>query len=352
MNVVSVNSGHPLRYHGDQAAAGARLDFAVNVVSPSPPEWLQRVLIDEIPRLGSYPPAELQRRAVAAVAAGVGVDKHDVLLLNGAAEGFSLLSRLQPRSAVVLHPGFTEPQACLEDAGVTVGEVIMSAPYTLDTVAVDEAADMVVIGNPTNPTGVLHPVDQLSALARPGRFLVVDEAFLDVTGGESMASLVGRLPGLIVLRSLTKTWSIAGLRCGFLIADPQTVDRLAAFRPHWPLGTLQLAAMIAVMDRGGEFLPGISADIAAQRADMVASLGAAGFHVHPSRAPYLLVNPPGDAEGLRLGLAARGIAVRRCDTFPGLDSRFWRLAVRPPEQVDALLEAVEELTRVKDVRRE
>lgn len=343
MTVVSENSERLLRYHGDQAAAGATLDFAVNVISPSPPPWLQQVLSNALPRLGAYPPSELHQRAVAAVSAAVGVDTHNVVLLNGAAEGFALLPSLHPHWPVVIHPGFSEPQMCLDNAGIEVEQVILSSPFELDPTAITEAADMVIIGNPTNPTGVVYPVDTLRQLARKGRYLVIDEAFLDITGCESMASLVGQIPGLIVLRSLTKTWSIAGLRCGFLIADPQTVSRLSQQRPQWPLGTLQLEAILAVMERGAEFLPQIVADIAAHKAEMMVSLQDAGFGVFPSQAPYLLVTPPGDAEWLRCQLAERGIAVRRCDTFPGLDSRFWRLAVRPPEQVAALLDAVTEL---------
>lgn len=339
----------PLRYHGDSAAAEADLDFAVNVHAPEPPAWLRETLHGGVDKLGSYPAQSLADAARAAVAAFHGVLPEQVLLLNGAAEGFAMLARLRPAWPVVIHPGFTEPEACLEEAGCEVERVILDAPFTLAGVQIREDADMVVIGNPTNPTGVLHPVSELSSLARPWRHLIIDEAFLDVCvpgapgvpgAGESMIPQIGRIPGLIVLRSLTKTWSIAGLRCGYLISDADTVARLARGRAAWPLGTLQLLAIRAVMERGVTQLPEISAEIAQHRAQMVAALTDAGFTVHPSDAPYLLVQPPGEPEELRLALAARGIAVRRCDTFPGLDSGFWRLAVRTPEQVATLLSAV------------
>lgn len=355
-------SDDPLRYHGDQAALDADLDFAVNVYAHTPPEWLREVVRSGVDKLGSYPDHGLYREVTAAVAAHHGVDPEQVLLLNGAAEGFSLLPKVRPAWPVIIHPGFTEPEACLVESGIDVDRVVLQAPFALDKAVnalgfggVHEEADLVVIGNPTNPTGRLYSVDELSRLAEPWRYLMVDEAFLDVTDGKSMISRVGELPGLIVLRSLTKTWSLAGLRCGYLISDAETVGRLSQGRARWPLGTLQLMAILAVMKPGGRGeaeLPGIAMEIAENRDAMAADLTRAGFTVHPSSAPYLLVEPPvGASEGsraeavekLRLGLAARGIAVRRCDTFPGLDLRFWRLAVREPSRVAALLQAVEEL---------
>ncbi len=80
-------------------------------------------------------------------------------------------------------------------------------------------ADLVVVGNPNNPTGSLDPAATVAGLARPGRVLVVDEAFMELTPDEA-ESLAGRrdLPGLVVVRSLTKLWGLAGLRAGYVLA--------------------------------------------------------------------------------------------------------------------------------------
>ena len=160
------------------------------------------------------------------MAARHGLPAERVLLTAGAAEAFVLLARaLKVRRPVVVHPQFTEPEAALRDAGHAVGRVLLRAGdgFRLDPAAVPEEADLVVIGNPTNPTSVLHPADAIAELARPGRALVVDEAFMDAVPGEREA-LAGRtdVPGLVVLRSLTKTWGLAGLRIGYVLADPET----------------------------------------------------------------------------------------------------------------------------------
>src|SRR5690606_7871389 len=113
----------------------------------------------------------------------------------------------------------------------------------LDAAAVPEDADLVVIGNPTNPTSVLHPAEAVAALARPGRCLVVDEAFMDAVPGEREA-LAGRtdVPGLVVLRSLTKTWGLAGLRIGYVVSSPEVIAALERAQPLWPVSTPALAA--------------------------------------------------------------------------------------------------------------
>lgn len=337
--VLWVSAFDPFRFHGDIDAAGARVDLAVNVRGHRPPEWLQRVLIDAIPFLASYPSNADEQAARAAIAQLHGIDPECVLLLNGAAEGFALLPRLEPSSVAIIHPGFTEPNVAFADAGVVVRNVLLPPPFELDGAGELGACDMVVIGNPTNPTGVVHDREDLLELGR-GRTLVVDEAFLDITtDAESLIAEAATRDDVIVLRSFTKSWALAGLRCGYAVATPATIARLTRGRQHWPLGTLQLRAMAAIAERGAQEVETMRGVIAAERIAMTEALGRAGFEIAAAtQAPFVLVRPPGDdPEATRLRLLDAGIAVRRCDTFPGLDSSYWRLAVRPADQVIKLL---------------
>ena len=89
-------------------------------------------------------------------------------------------------------------------------------------------ADLVVIGNPTNPTSVLHPARLINSLRRRGRLVVVDEAFMDCVPGETETMIGDDMTGLVVLRSLTKTWGLAGLRAGYVIGDPKLIAATAA----------------------------------------------------------------------------------------------------------------------------
>ena len=319
------------------------LDYAVNVRADEPPSWLVERLAGRLADLGRYPSAVDEDRAVRAVADRHGRVTDEVALLAGAAEGFALLAHLRPRLAALIAPSFTEPEAALAAAGVPVHHVVLPPPFDLSAAVVPDEADLVVVGNPTNPTSVLHSREQILALRRPGRIVVVDEAFADAIPGEPASLATDSLPDVVVLRSLTKTWSLAGLRVGYALGAGDVLDRLTARRSHWPLGTLQLEAIaacstpeaVAETDRGARRLTAL-------RADMVAGLANVGVDVVDGCAPFVLFAVP-DAELMRKRLGARGIAVRRCDTFVGLDGQYLRAAVRPEWPV--LVAAVREVLR-------
>lgn len=346
-----------LRIHGDTQVGPGELDFAVNVHGDRPPTWLAERLRRRIDDLAAYPTFADEARARRAVARWHALQPHEldrhgsgtarVLPLAGSAEGFHLLAEHAARRglrAAVVHPSFTEPEVELRQAEVPVTRVILHEPYDLDPGLVPEGADLVVVGNPTNPTSVLHPRARIAALCRPGRVTVVDEAFCDVVDDEAGSTLAGAdLPGLVVLRSVTKTWALAGLRAGYAVGDPAVLADLAAHRVHWPLGTLQLEAVTACCsDEATANLARIRQQLAGDRAAMCGALTDAGIEIAvPPAAPFVLVRTPDghDPDEFRARLRARGVAVRRCDTFPGLDPRHVRLAVRDAATVRRLITA-------------
>jgi histidinol-phosphate/aromatic aminotransferase/cobyric acid decarboxylase-like protein len=94
-----------------------------------------------------------------------------------------------------------------------------------------------MIGNPTNPTSALYPATLISSLCREGRIVVVDEAFMDCVPGEPETMISDEMTGQLVIRSLTKTWGLAGLRTGYLIGDPSLIAALRAQQPPWSVST-------------------------------------------------------------------------------------------------------------------
>jgi len=336
--------GPDLRHHGDREVGGGLVDLAVNVRAGTPPAWLRERLAATLGGLAAYPDG---RAARAAVARRHRRDPAEVLLTAGAAEAFVLLARaLRPRHALVVHPQFTEPEAALRDAGHPVERLLLRPEqgFRLDPAQVPEEADLVVVGNPTNPTSVLHPAADLTALARPGRTLVVDEAFADTVPGEP-ESLAGRagVPGLVVLRSLTKTWGLAGLRIGYLLAAPETVALLAAAQPLWPVSTPALVAAEACSSPAALAEEAAAAvSTAANRAHLLRGLARIpGVAVHGEPAASFVLIRLAGADAVRERLRALGFAVRRGDTFPGLGADWLRIAVRDRETTDAFLKALE-----------
>ena len=339
--------GYDLRHHGDSEVRddGDRLvDLAVNVRTGTPPRWLRDRISASLDGLAAYPDG---RSARDAVAVRHGRPPAEVLLTAGAAEAFVLVARaFSPRRAVVVHPQFTEPEAALRDAGHVVERVLLDGArgFALDPAAVPDEADLVVIGNPTNPTSVLHPADAIAGLARPGRVLVVDEAFMDAVPGER-ESLAGRrdLPGLVVLRSLTKTWGLAGLRIGYVLAGAGHVAALERAQPLWAVSTPGLVAIRACVEPAAVAeAEAAAAVIASDRSHLLARLAdfpAVRVAGDSPAAPFLLLRLPGAAV-VRERLRELGFAVRRADTFPGLGPEWLRVAVRDRDTTDRFVDAL------------
>lgn len=320
-----------LRHHGDAELAPGLVDLAVNVREGAPPPWLRAVLHASIDAAASYPDPAPAR---AAIAAAHGRPVEEVLLAAGAAEVFVLLARaVRPRLAAVVHPSFTEPEAALRAAGHPVTRVQLRADdgWRLDPAAVPEDADLVVLGNPTNPTSVLHPAAGIAALARPGRVLVVDEAFADTVPGEPESLAARRdLPGVLVVRSLTKTWGLAGLRVGYALGPPPLIASLAAHQPHWPVSTPALAALAACTTPAARAeADAVARELVHRREVLLRSLPPSVTVEGDPRSSFVLLRVPGGSR-VREELRQRGWAVRRGDTFPGLTPDHLRVAVRSP----------------------
>jgi len=332
---AAVETEPDLHHHGDRDIAEGLVDLAVNVRLTAPPAWLQTVINASTADLAAYPRPE---SAVKAIAAAHGLAVEQVLPTAGGAETFTLLARaLTPRRSVVVHPQFTEPEAALVAAGHQPERVLLLPEhgFRLDPGLIPSDADLVMIGNPTNPTSVLHPAGTIRGLLRPGRVVVVDEAFMDAVPGESQSVIGPELTGLMVLRSLTKTWGLAGLRAGYAVGDPALIAAMRAQQPPWSVSTPALAAMVACLTDDARRTADTAADdIAERRQQLVRLLRERDLVVVPDpHAPFVLVDTTGlrgarPAGWVRLALRDRGFAVRRGETFPGLGPDWIRIAVR------------------------
>ncbi len=324
----------PLLDHGDRQVPSGALDLAVNVLGPTP-DWLREELRD-VDLVGYPDPAP----ALAALAARHATTPDRCLVVNGAAEAFTLLAQgLRPRLAACVHPSFTAPEAALRAAGVPVHRVLRDPAddFALHPGQVPEEADLVVLGRPDNPTGRVDPVEAVAELARPGRVLVVDEAFADFLPDADGLHRSG-IPGLVCVRSLTKLWGLAGLRVGYVLGPATLLARLKAVRQPWPVGTPGLRAVAALASAEDERRLRARA-VDADRASLLGALAPLPLTVWPSPANFLLLRGP--SPDLRARLLEHGVAVRRGETFPGLDARHVRVAVHPdPGAREALVSAL------------
>lgn len=252
-------------------------------------------------------------------------------MLNGAAQGYGLLGARWP---VVVHPQFMEP-----DRVLGAERAVLDEPWALEPRCVPEAADLVVVGNPTNPTGVMHPRDVVASLARHGRVVLVDEAFMDFVPGEPESLAGEAVQGVVVLRSLTKILAVPGLRVGYLLAERELAARLREARSAWSVNAL---ALIAAREATPERLAPIAARAQQDRAALAEALRSAlpEATVHDGAANFVLVHLP-EVDGVELAEKLKredGIAIRPAGTFPGLRPGHVRLTARGGE-ADARLVA-------------
>jgi histidinol-phosphate/aromatic aminotransferase/cobyric acid decarboxylase-like protein/adenosyl cobinamide kinase/adenosyl cobinamide phosphate guanylyltransferase len=331
-----------LRRHGDELVGDGVADHAVTVLAGGPPRWLRKQLRAALEAgVGAYPD---EREAVAALAALHGRRPAEIVPTNGAAHALWLLpAALRPSLAACVYPGFTEGEAALRAHGVAVARVLRdpARDFALDPAAVPEAADLVLVGNPASPAGTLAPAAALLALRQPGRTVVVDEAFMDLVPGQP-GSLVGDAPAdVVVVRSLTKSLAIPGVRAGYAVAAEPLARRLRAVRPPWSVNVLALAALTAAARRP-EALAAAAERAAAEREDLMRGLARIpAVRTWPSSVNFCLIEVP-DGPRVAATLRRHGIAVRPAGSFPGLGPGHLRLTARDPAANARLLEALGE----------
>ncbi|MGL4831893.1 MAG: cobyrinate a,c-diamide synthase [Propionibacteriaceae bacterium] len=341
-------TGVGIDHHGDRDVVEGLTNLSVNVREDGPPAWLRTALQRSLNDIAAYPDPEL---AQAALAQRHQVPATMVLPTAGGAEAFTLIAQaLHPKKPLIVHPQFTEPELALRAAGCTPARHLLKAHegFVLSPERVENAYDMVFIGNPTNPTSVLHTREALLQLRRPGRILVVDEAFMDAIPGEPESLIGPSMEGILVTRSLTKTWGIPGIRAGYVVGDPALIARLAAVQTAWSVSTPASVAMRAcstpeALDEATAWTLSLSE----QRRALTDALTAHGIaFVARPRAPFVLIDTSSmSPHSLREPLLRQGFAVRRCDSFPGLGPTWIRVAVRTPEVTDRFIAALTCLTR-------
>lgn len=341
-------NGAGLRPHGGQALAlanelgcpaAAILDFSASLNPLGPPVEALAAAQAAVAESCHYPESDGAALATA-LATHHGLPRECVLAGAGATEFVFLVPRLlRPRRVLLVEPAFSEYRPALMQAGATVDTVRLdpAADFRLDPAVLLAAlrpdTDLVWLANPLNPSGTGYPRELLLALAEalpPAVTLVVDEAFVDFAPQLSLVDQAAVRENLIVLRSLTKFYALAGLRIGWLAAAPALAARLAAGREPWRLSTPAIAAGIACLHADALRCATLQS-IPVLRAELAAGLVKRGCTVYPSVTNYLLCRLPESmpsAPDVAAWLRGKRILVRTCLDFAGLDDRCLRLAVR------------------------
>jgi threonine-phosphate decarboxylase len=323
------------------------LDFSANTNPYGPAPAVRAALASA--SLECYPDRDaLALRA--ALAASLGAPIERIITGNGASELIALtaLAFVRPGDMVlVVGPTYGEyaRAAALMGGRVVTWQARTDDNFEPDTVAVAGrlrrlSARLTFVCSPNNPTGSAFPPKLLAALARrhPATLFVVDEAYQPFAAGLGSA-LDAAADNVLVLRSMTKDYGLAGLRLGYAVGPELLVEALRCVQSPWSVNSLAQAAGVAALDDPAHRARCLDS-LAQAKAELTAGLTRLGLPPVPSVVPFFLVRV-GDGAAFREELLARGILVRDCASF-GLPA-YVRISTRRPEENERLLAAIREV---------
>ena len=331
-------------------AAGELIDFSSNINPLGPPAGLLEHLEKALPEIVAYPTPqarELRRK----LALFFNLPEQRLLLGNGANELIHLLMLLlSPRRVFVPAPSFSEYERAAKLAGAILERFPLppgGEPDYNNLIGQLTQGDLLVFCNPNNPTGKLFKRSDLlplvAAAEERGAKVLLDESFIPLTGSaaESLRDL--ELDHLWVVISLTKIWGLPGLRLGCLVGPGGEIAEISRWGDPWRVNMLAQKAGLYCLEQV-KYITETLKLIAEERAYLESQIKATGaFQVFEAAANFLLLkglDPEFEVERFQADLAQMGLLVRRADNFPGLDQRYFRIAVRKRVENERLVKAI------------
>lgn len=357
------------QHGGDVYSQEIWMDYSANLNPLGLPEAVYRALLRAAGDCSRYPDSQ-SRRLRAALGERCGVPAQWLVCGNGAADLiFSLVLALKPARAVVPAPTFSEYEQALTAVQCHTRHFYLKEEdgFQMDVPAFcrflrresggsghggeREGARMAFLCNPNNPTGL--PLSQkevrqvADTCAEEGIFLAVDECFCDFLEEPESASLVPILkgyPNVMILKAFTKTYAMAGIRLGYGICpDGEVLEKLNRVRQPWSVSALAQEAGLAALGEE-EYVAKARAVLSEEREFLRKGLEKLGFRVWPSKANYLFFRDERKIreKALYERLRKRGVLVRSCGNYPGLDGRYYRICVKCREENQVFLRELKE----------
>lgn len=326
-------------------------DFSANINPQGMPESLKRAIIENLSLAECYPDVEY-RALHAALARHHNVPSDWVVAGNGETELiFNLVQHLAPKRALLLTPGFAEYRRALRRVGCEIVDFALDEasgwqPDEQLLNALTPEIDCLFLCTPNNPTGLMPDEKLLSAIAQRCQSmniaLIVDEAFLDfMPDTPGFIPRISEFSRLYVLRSLTKFFAIPGLRLGYLVSsETSTTGQIRSRREPWTINAFAaLAGEVILEDKN--YIEASHGWLKAEQPRFFGLLNTLeGITVWPPRANYIFLRCDVHALDLQQALLTHLILIRSCANYPGLDGRYYRVAIKSREDNDLLVSAL------------
>ncbi|MFP4202197.1 MAG: pyridoxal phosphate-dependent aminotransferase [Candidatus Acetothermia bacterium] len=332
------------------------IDFSANTNPLAPPEELEELIAGEIGSLRHYPDDRYEkfRKSVAGFLTDrleMEIRPESVIPGNGSVEVFRLILRLLAAEGaervLIPFPTFSEYGLQSRLFGLDVERKKYEKVLGLGESELEDY-DLVFLCNPNNPTGKLRPARRLAEFAARCReaevFVVLDEAFIELSDpGESLTGLVSERPNLGVVRSLTKEFTIPGLRVGYGVFSKELANRLEKLRPSWNLNRFADLVGRRFLKEERELLHESRKYLARERDWLTEEIDGLGFSLYPSSTNFLLLDaePVGRrADKLVNRCLDHKVLIRNAHSFYGLDEWHVRVAVKRREENRKLVESL------------
>ena len=328
-------------------ASEIRLSANENPFGPSPAAM--EAMRDAFAKAWRYPD-EAQEGLAEMIARSHSVARDSVLLGNGSSEILKVCAAAftgPSRKLVMASPTFEAIGSNARTAGAEVVSVPLDAAYAHDVAKMSAVAGagLIYICNPNNPTGSITPraaLHDLLASAPATTAILVDEAYHHYAGSSDYESVIPALasrPNLIVSRTFSKIYGMAGLRCGYAVGSRETIKALAAQQAWDSMNIMAIAAAQASLGDAQHVAGGRKRN-AATKADVVASLKKLGYEIVPSETNFIMIDVRRDVRPLLAAMRTHGVHVGRL--FPAMPHHM-RVTIGRPEQMQAFVRAFEEV---------
>ncbi len=348
--LVNVGSSKKAAHGGDVWSQDVKIDFSSNVNPLGPPDRVKEALSRGIGTIHHYPDINATKLQ-AAISDYVGVGPENVTLGNGSTELIKNFCEVFVRggNVVIPVPTFSEYEVWSHLYGAELQLVSFESKKIIKSI--DENTSAVFLCNPNNPTGSLFDESEilmmLEAALDASALVFLDEAYIEFSDGESLCRRVCEFENLFVLRSLTKFFSLAGLRVGYGVANKRLITCMEKVRIPWNMNTLAQAAGIESL--GDEAFIKTSRNFIKTEREFLFRELSKFLKVKRSHANFFLIDLEGKtrAPELKDTLLKKGILIRDCSTFTGLNDNFIRVCIRKHEENVRL---IEELKGIYNVR--
>ena len=344
---------------GDIYTHRGALDFSANLNPLGMPQSAREALHAGIESGAFEPYPDTRCTGIArSIAKMEGVDVQQVVVCAGATDLIGrIVMAIAPEYALVCDPCYCGYEQALEQHGVKVMRHTLREEddFALTDAFISELEhlaaarkppELIFLANPNNPTGLVVDAFLLESVLKVAASLhscvVVDECFIDFTSATSMIARINEYPQLIVMKAFTKIYAMAGLRLGYgICSESSLAARLQQAGQPWAVSTpAQLAGVAALGEQG--FVEKTRSFVADVREKLKQALESEplSLRVIDGQANYLMFECH---RALYEPLLERGILIRRCENFEGLDGSWYRVAVRTHEENAQLIAALEEV---------